>query len=223
MRSTGTTTGTHTLLFNTLLVNAEQSVINGDIQYIQCGTTMITERARQRQRRFDSHRGMGRDQLRRQSHVNADNTGKPGVIDLIEVTGNMGTLAVGGPILTTGPGGNVRYFHVGGTAFRPVTAGGSEPEETTYAQGQNAVITDDSGANVVIEPTQELNFDPVTGGTTNNSGTLTVLTYPIIPAAGQASGGGSVILRVTSTRGMRITSTGLAEIGEVILKAPFRR
>jgi len=43
-----------------------------------------------------------------------------------------------------------------------------------------------------------------------------VLTYPIIPAAGQASGGGSAILRVTSTRGMRVTSTGLVEIGELV-------
>ena len=37
--------------------------------------------------------------------------------------------------ITVGPGGNVRYMHMSATstAYRPRTAGGNEPEQTTYA------------------------------------------------------------------------------------------
>jgi hypothetical protein len=223
IRGRGTTVGTHSTQFNLTLVTTgtqvPQSVIGGDIQYIVAPNTLITDA------RVNGSVGVihvnqwGVNNYAGSLTVNADQTGAPGTIDLIDATANIGTLEAGGPIITVGPGGNVRYMHLANetqTAFRPRTAGGSTPEETVYAQGQNAIITDDSGANVVIEPTQEFSFDPATGGTFNNSGTLTVLTYPIIPAAGTASGGGSVIIRISSTRGLRVTSTGLVEIGDIV-------
>ena len=222
IRGSGTSVGAHSVQFNETLVTTgtrvPQSVIGGDIQYIVSLTTLITDARVNGSVGVMHINNWGVTNYAGSLTVNADQTGAPGVIDLIDATGNIGTLEAGGPIITVGPGGNVRYMHVteAGTAFRPRTAGGSTPEETVYAQGQNAVITDDSGANVVIEPTQDLIFNPQTGGTTNNSGTLTVLTYPIIPAAGTASGGGSVILRVSSTRGLRVTSTGLVEIGDMV-------
>lgn len=157
--------------------------------------------------------------------VNADNKGKPGIIDLIDVTQNLGTLSAGGPTITTGPGGNVRYIHISAssTAFRSKVFGGSQPEETTYVQGQSADITDDSGAQVHITPTQENFVDPTTGLSANNSGTLTVLTYPIASSStglgglgGPQTGTGSAIIRITSTRGVQVrVSGGSAEIGEI--------
>src|SRR5258706_6768694 len=47
--------------------------------------------------------------------ANLDRQGADGIIDLIDVQGDMGILGAGGPAITTGPGGDVRYIHVGGT------------------------------------------------------------------------------------------------------------
>jgi hypothetical protein len=68
--------------------------------------------------------------------VNADERGTDGIIDLIDVTGDLGTLGAGGPGITTGTGGNVRYMHVGGVAYRDRAFGGGAPDAVTYLPGQ---------------------------------------------------------------------------------------
>jgi hypothetical protein len=153
--------------------------------------------------------------------ADADAKGPPGKIDLIDVTQDLGEIGTGGPVISAGPGGDVGYIHVatGHTAFRPSIFGGNDPEETTYVKGQSAAFTDDSGANVNITPTQDTIFDPTTGTVTDNSGTLTVLTYPIAQSLTNplgTGGGGVAIVRVTSTRGVLITSDGPTQIGDII-------
>src|SRR5205814_1987682 len=92
-------------------------------------------------------------------------------------------------------------------------------------QGQEADITDDSGAQVRITPTQEDLIDPLTGQPLvdpvtleplSNSGTLTVLTYPIARSISNRGGGGVVIIRIDSTRGAQVrTNGGSCEIGTI--------
>ena len=150
--------------------------------------------------------------------MNADGKGKPGVIDLIDVSLNLGTLGAGGPVLSTNFGGNVRYIHVprGQIAYRPRIFGGSQPEETVYVVGQSAQLTDDSGAQVEITPTLQRLINPLTGLINEFSGQLTVLTYPIARSLSNTGGGGVVIIRAESTRGMKVTTSGgTAEIGEI--------
>src|SRR6185312_9072125 len=121
--------------------------IGGDVQYIvsanKLGTSLAVDGSvgvvQANQWGFDNYAGG--------LAVNFDGKGKPGVIDLIDVTGNLGTLQAGGPVISTNSGGNVRYIHLSdsSTAFRPLLFGGSQPEQTTYVKGQEADITDDSG------------------------------------------------------------------------------
>jgi hypothetical protein len=157
--------------------------------------------------------------------VNASNNpALHGTIDLIDVFNNIGTLNGGGPAITTGPGGNVRYIHVGpfGTVFRDLVFGGGQPEVTTYQAGESAVITDDSGAVVTLTPITEV--APTTGtgtGTGSTPGTpavafLSVTTYPI------RGSGGAAIVKVESSDGLAINTTGGnaaegAEIGTIQL------
>jgi hypothetical protein len=65
----------------------------------------------------------------------------------------MGTLASGGPQITTN-NGNVRYIQVGGAIFRDSSSAASQPEETQFLQGQEAFFTDDSGAQITLTPTR---------------------------------------------------------------------
>ncbi|HEV8378742.1 MAG TPA: hypothetical protein VGP99_07815, partial [Tepidisphaeraceae bacterium] len=110
-------------------------------------------------------------------HANADNFGDDGVIDLIDVRGNFGTLVGGGPHITTGPKGNVRYINVEGILFRDEAFGGGRPDPTTFNPGQSATITDDSGAILKLTPGT---------GIPNLPATLTVLTYGIRGSGGSA-------------------------------------
>ncbi len=139
--------------------------------------------------------------------VNADQRNNDGVVDLIDIANNIGLLNIGGPAITT-HGGNVRYMRAGGEVFRDAYFGGGSPEATTYVQGQSAYFTDDSGTQVKITPTQDIAIDPTTGITLDNSGTLTVTSYPI-------RGGGVVLMDVQSTRGMTIYTNATAKNGSV--------
>jgi hypothetical protein len=140
--------------------------------------------------------------------VNAlDDTTKHGTIDLIDVSGDMGILG-GGPAIVTGPGGNCRYVHVGGIAFRDTFFGGGLPETTLFQPGETALITDDSGANVSMTPESPAD-------------SLLVTTLPI-----RGSGGSAIVsVEVTNTttpanaEGLNITTSGggSAEIGAIIL------
>jgi len=134
-------------------------------------------------------------------HVNDDNFGDDGVIDLIDVAGNFGTLRGGGPHITTGPKGNVRYINVGGNLFRDEAFGGGQPDLTPFSAGQTATITDDSGAILRISP-----------GSTSSLG---ILTYGI------RGSGGSAIVRIETTASVNIKSStransSPAEIGHIL-------
>lgn len=138
--------------------------------------------------------------------VNVDKSGKDGFIDLIDVAGDMGTLARGGPVLDAGPGGNIRYIRVGGQVYRDRFFGGGVPETTTFSPGKSATINDDSGTILTIKPSRFVNFtaNPVTVV----DGVLTVTTLPV-------RSGGSVILNVTSTTSVTIESSSGGKGAEI--------
>jgi hypothetical protein len=201
--------------------------IGGDVQYIVAPNTLITDLTIKGSVGVIQAAQWGVSNYAGTLSVNADGEGKPGIIDLIDITGNLGTVSAGGPIISTNKGGNLRYLHVarGGEAFRPVAfGGGSNPEQTTYSSGQSVDLTDDSGAQVHLKPTMETVIDPLTGlpqtdvdgNVVTNNGTLTVLTYPIFRSPSGTGGGGSAIVRIASTRGVDISTVGgSVEIGEI--------
>lgn len=147
-------------------------------------------------------------------NVNADQRGADGIIDLIDVTGNFGRLGPGGPQITTGPGGNVRYIHVGGTTFRDIFFGGGAPDIVDYSPGESVTFTDDSGTQMILRPNPSRTFDPITGFPTA-AGSLRVTRYGI------RDKGGNVLVNLESTRGVEIFAggqqggRGAAEIGEI--------
>jgi hypothetical protein len=158
--------------------------------------------------------------------ANDDNIGNDGVIDLIDVERDMGVLG-GGPELSTGIGGNIRYIRVGGIPFRDALFGGGEPEGTAFEPGESVNLVDDSGVQLELSPIPiTRRFDPSTGETLLiGAGTLTVTTLPVRRSRGDLSGiapggGGSVILEVITTRGLQIESTSTisanAEIGRIV-------
>ena len=145
--------------------------------------------------------------------ANTDRKGNDGVIDLIDIAGDLGTLNGGGPAISTGPSGNVRYITVGGTVYRDRFFGGGEPEGITYPAGQSVRLTDDSGASLSIAPTRVLEAtDPTTGTQPSTAGQLGIVTYGI------RGSGGSAIVKVTSTEGVTINASGdsgSVEIGQI--------
>jgi hypothetical protein len=113
--------------------------------------------------------------------VNHDNSPTPGHIDLIDTSGNLGSAAIGGPRIQTGPEGNVGYMRAQGLVFPDAFFGAAQSQETLYQPGESATITDDSGATIVITPTGTPSVPP-TVGTSNPT--------PGIPVtAGTAQGG----------------------------------
>jgi hypothetical protein len=156
--------------------------------------------------------------------VNADySPTHSGTIDLIDVKNQIGTLGTGGPAIITGPGGNVRYIHLGpfGTLFRDNAFGGQTPEPTPYQPGEAVDITDDSGSIVHLVPvgtgaTPNPNFNAALPAdpTTNPQflgAILSVLTYPI------RGSGGAAVVKVDTENGIIISSSGAgsAEIGTI--------
>ena len=147
--------------------------------------------------------------------VNYDRKGADGVIDLIDVDGDLGILGSGGPQITTGPGGNVRYIHVDGIAYRDILFGGGAPDIVEYEPGQSVEdFTDDSGTPMILRPNPSRTFDPETG-LPLFPGTLNITRYPI------RDKGGLVLVNLTSTAGVEVIAggqqgfRGTAEIGEV--------
>ena len=145
-------------------------------------------------------------------HANVDNIGSDGIIDLIDVTGNVGTgpsttvITGNGPAIITGQGGNVRFMQVGGilgqdnlfTSGEVGTTG-----EVVHNPGPVGFF-DDSGASITLTPS-----------TINGVvGTLTTRVY------GVRGAGGVVIVNVTSTTGLTVSgqaggSGRVAEIGTI--------
>ena len=146
--------------------------------------------------------------------LNVDERGSDGILDLIDVSGDLGELAAGGPQITTGPGGNVRYIHVGGQAFRDVFFGGGSPDITNYAPGERVNFIDDSGTQMTLTPTDQRRVNIDGSITTFGQGSLTTVAYPIRFA------GGSVLINLTSSTGVEIgaggqSASGTAEISTI--------
>ncbi len=157
-------------------------------------------------------------------HANVDNIGADGIIDLINVSGTVGTntytltlggvtytnVTNGGPSLVTGQGGNVRFMEVGGALGQDdlfSTGGIGTQGEVVHNPGPVGFF-DDSGASVTLTPS-----------TINGVvGTLTTRIYAVRGA------GGVVIVNVTSSTGLTVSAqaggTGrAAEIGTIVTQA----
>jgi|GEM_PF-2600446 len=208
-------------------IGVSPPVIGGDIQLVNCAGSfwgLLYTNGSIGTIRAGDMQGIDIFDQAPQFHVNVDGVGAPGTIDLIDVVGDLGDTAIGGPGITTGPGGNVRYIRVGGAVFRDTFFGGhGNTEITTYGPGVSATIVDDSGALIHITPEGDvLNPNFVAGTLDPNNpafeqfqpASLTMTTYPI------EGSGGSVIIDCTSSGSLTITSNGdvpgqTAEIGRI--------
>lgn len=144
--------------------------------------------------------------------ANADGIGTDGVIDLIDVAGQFGTAGAGGPAIYTGVGGNMRYLTVGGEIFRDALFGGGQPAAITPAVGAPVTLTDDSGADITFIPSAVATTG-AGGVVTTTRGQLSVVSYGL-------RSGGSAIVRVSSTEGITLSSSGNAgsvEVGQVVV------
>lgn len=162
--------------------------------------------------------------------LNTDGVGDDGIIDLIDVEGDLGTLAGGGPTIQTGPNGDVRYMRVGGAIFQDGWYGGGTYSGETLNPGQNAVIRDDSGGYINIQPVY-MTTDPETGeaidpttGEAPETEDLPVLWYRTYGIRGS---GGSVLVDVSSTGSFRVgaSSNGVGspvQIGKITVNGAGR-
>jgi hypothetical protein len=148
--------------------------------------------------------------------VNEDNLNQDGIIDLIDVVGDFGSSLAGGPQISTGLGGNVRYIQVGGDVYQDLYFGSGDPVIQTFDEGESVTVYDDSGAEITISPTDVTQqYDEL-----NRAVTLANLE---LVAYGIRSSGGKVIISVKSSGGMNINavSNGVgntAEIGTIIVE-----
>lgn len=152
--------------------------------------------------------------------ANADGLGLDGFIDLIDVAGDFGTSIGGGPVISTGAGGDMRYLRVGGTIWQDRFFGISTVEPATYAAGQSVTVTDDSGSQITITPVAPRNPNYVPNSTFSNP----YLPAPSITmtAYGIRGGAGLAIIEVSATGQVNITSSGggfnpAAEIGKLTI------
>lgn len=142
-----------------------------------------------------------------------------GTIDLIESQGDLGTLADGGPRISTGPRGDVRYIKALGNIFRDPAFGLGSPNSAVYSPGASVTIQDDSGASLTFTPEPQ-RPDPNNPATILPAGQLAITTYPIEGTGGLGGGGGSVVVDVRVSSSLTVTSTGdslddVAEIGRI--------
>ncbi|MGE5611142.1 MAG: hypothetical protein ACM359_17965 [Bacillota bacterium] len=130
---------------------------------------------------------------------NDPTTSEDGVIDLIDVVGDLGRIEAGGPHINTGPGGNVRYINVGGQVYSDEAFGGGEPQATLFEPNELAEFYDDSGSKIALQP---------------SGGPLSVTTYGI------RGSGGVAIVRVDCAGSLTVTGSATsgavsAEIGRL--------
>ncbi len=152
--------------------------------------------------------------------VNLDGIGNDGIIDLIDVTGDMGTIEAGGPQISTGSGGNVRYIRVGGTAYQDAMFGGGAIDYRQFEPGQAAdPVTDDSGGIIRLVP--EPTFYNTWTGEAVDPDTLEPVDEPYLSYRTYGiRGGGVVLMDVISTGGISIAASsnglgGAVEIGRI--------
>ena len=137
--------------------------------------------------------------------ANADLTGDDGIIDLIDVAGDLGSVSAGGPHIYTGPKGNLRYLDVGGTVWRDSLFGGGPAPATAYDPGESVTLNDDSGASITVSPADA-------------NGVLTITSYGI------RGSGGVAVVRVDANSGVTVTGNldspmAGAEIGAINIAA----
>ena len=158
-------------------------------------------------------------------NVNFDDSGRDGIIDLIDVAGNLGALGPGGPAITTNTGGNVRYMRAGGLAFIDLAFGGGTPINTLHVPGEIVTLQDDGGASIRItpvgtpvanpafNPTDPADLDPPLLFSQPNA--LTLRSYPI------RGSGGVVVMDINSDDSVVLDISGgegaTAEIGTIRL------
>ena len=158
--------------------------------------------------------------------VDFDRTGNDGIIDLIDVEGNLGSIRAGGPAIDTGVGGNVRYMSVGGDIYVDRFFGTGEFSPIEFQVGESTIINDDSGSRIRLTPVGDIirnpDFDPglPEDDTTNPrrfGPRLALTTYGI-------RSGGNVLVDVTSTGGIQVEGlgTGYAEIGRIQVQGEGR-
>ena len=149
--------------------------------------------------------------------VNFDNNGEDGIIDLIDVVGNLGTLNAGGPRITTNTGGNVRYMRVGGAAFIDAAFGGGTPIRTLHQPGETVTLTDDSGSIMRLVPNGRTAATPPNGTPSpQDLNALIIRSYPI------RGSGGVVVIDITTDDSVNIDTSGgfggTAEIGTIVVQ-----
>lgn len=128
--------------------------------------------------------------------VNADNDNVGGIIDLIDVAGQFGTLNGGGPGIVVGDNGNVRYMDLGGPVFQDQALQSGNYDSLTLSAGESYTHEDDGGGRMLLSPDSVLNpnFNPSQPISESNpkylyQGTLTLDRYGI-------RSGGSVIFNI---------------------------
>jgi uncharacterized protein (DUF2141 family) len=196
---------------------ARQVAIKGDYQVVSSATTLYanllankgigTVRADDMATTVPSFFVVNADQTGRDSNA----AGRDGIFDLLDVNTQLGTLNAGGPAIITGPGGNMRYIHLPGVAFRDQYFGSGIPEPTVLDPGQSAVIHDDSGTEVDITP-----GPAIPGAPQNQQPQVRITTYGI------RGSGGSAIIGINASqsvviRGKATASTAAAEIGLITI------
>ncbi len=194
-------------------MNIESANIGGDLQVADAAGTFYIDLTADGGVGVIRAADMASDETPSAITVNRDNVGSDGIIDLIDLTGDLGTLRVGGPAITTGIGGNVRYMQVGGTVYQDLFFGGGSYGQETVPAGQEVTIEDDSGGSITLTPVVN-SYNQLTGAPVDTPS----LTYR---AYGIRGSGGKVIIDVTSTGGINVSGDGhgnssYVEIGEII-------
>ena len=133
--------------------------------------------------------------------VNPDNNPAiAGRIDLIDCTGNFGTLASGGPAITTGPNGDVGFINVGGAVFQDQFFGAGTPTTTLHDPGVPVTLTDDGGAVITLTPVGTLTPNPAYNASAPVAGVPAMLGPQLeLTTYGIRGSGGVVIINVTVT------------------------
>ena len=153
--------------------------------------------------------------------ANSDETGPPGIIDLIEV--RAGSLHHGGlgaalgdtvPFISAGPGGNVRFVRLDGVAYISGPGSSTILSEITVDSLTPLIertIVDDSGGVLTINP-QDTEFILADGSIVVYPGQVSWLA---IPVARGLQGPGAIVARLSTTNSNNFGVTGNVEIGEL--------
>ncbi len=191
------------------------SYVDGDIQYVDSASLLLSSV-------LFTNAGIGvirsADILGGFFRANTDETGNDGIIDLIDTSGDYGSLIAGGTPIVTGAGGNVRYMRVGGTFWQDpqFLVGDYTPVELD--PGQQFVHVDDGGGETIINPQtiENPDFDPTQPvdpifNPQFLHGSLTVSQYNI------RGSGGSVLVDVSTDQfGINFTAKDNSPAGHAV-------